>query len=108
VLIFLIKGLSFTAGALIILSFTQMLSLFINIFIFSILARVILSWINPGNYNAATSILYSLTEPMLHTVRKMVPPISGIDLSPLLVLIGLQMAKMMALPPLHQAIALLS
>ena len=107
-LIFLLKGLSFTAGALIILAFTQMLSLLINIFIFSILARVVLSWINPGNYNAATSLLYSLTEPMLRTVRRIVPPFSGIDLSPLLVLIGLQIAKMMVLPPLHQAIALLS
>lgn len=106
-LIFIIKGVAFTVGALIVLSFTQLLSLLINIFIFAILSRVVLSWINPGNYSAATSILYSLTEPMLRTFRNIVPPIAGIDLSPLFVLIGLQLAKMVVLPPLHQATALL-
>lgn len=105
--ILLLKGVAIGVGALILLAFSQLLSLLINIFIFAIFARAILSWLNPGAFNAATSILYSLTEPLLGTCRKLMPDFGGIDLSPLLALIGLQLAKMLVLPPLQQIISLI-
>ncbi len=100
--ILLLKSISVTFGALAVLSFTQLVSLLINIFIFAVLARAILSWISPGAYNPATSVLQSLTEPLLNTCRRIIPDLGGLDLSPLIALLGLQLAKMVVLPPLQQ------
>lgn len=102
-----IKGVLVSFAALFILSLTQLISLLLNIFIFAIFARAILSWIDPAGYNAATSLLYSLTEPVLDLCRKVVPDMGGIDLSPLVGLVLLQLAKMMILPPLQQLAGLL-
>jgi YggT family protein len=105
--ILLLKGVAISIGALTILSLTQLISLLINIFIYAVFARAILSWINPGTFNAASSILYSLTEPMLNLCRKFIPDMGGIDLSPLAALMLLQLAKMVILPPLHQLASLI-
>ena len=102
-----IKGLMVSFPALMVISFTQLISLGINVFIFAIFARAILSWFDPGNYNVASSILHHLTEPVLNTCRKIVPDLGGIDLSPLVALVLLQLAKMMVLPPLHQLASLI-
>jgi YggT family protein len=102
-----LKGLSINFGALTVLSVSQLLSLLINIFIFSVFARAILSWINPGAFNAASSILVSLTEPVLAVSRKLIPNLGGFDLSPLIALIGLQLLKMLLIPPLQQLTTLI-
>jgi YggT family protein len=105
--ILLLKGVNISIGALALLSLTQLISLLINVFIFSVFARAILSWVNPGSYDAASSLLTSLTEPLLDTCRKFIPDLGGIDLSPLAALILLQLAKMVILPPLHELAGLI-
>jgi len=105
--ILLLKGVTINIGALTILSLTDLVSLLINIFIFAVFARAMLSWLNPGAFDAASSILTSLTEPLLDTCRKFIPDLGGIDLSPLAVLLFLQLAKMVILPPLHQLASLI-
>jgi len=106
--ILLLKGVTISIGALTILSLTQLISLLLNIFVYAVFARAILSWFNQGGFNAATSILTSLTEPLLNTCRKFIPDLGGIDLSPLAALMFLQLAKMVILPPLHQLAGLIS
>ncbi len=105
--IFAIKGVMVGLPALMVISLTQLMSLFINIFIFMIFARAILSWIAIGHHNAATSILYGLSEPVLRFFRRMTPDLGGVDLSPLVALIFLQLLKMIILPPLHQLASLI-
>jgi YggT family protein len=105
--ILLLKGVTISIGALTILSITQLISLLINVFIFAVFARALLSWINPGTFNAAASILTTLTEPLLDICRKFIPDLGGIDLSPLAALLLLQLAKMVILPPLHELASLI-
>jgi YggT family protein len=105
--ILMLKGASIGIGALTILSMTQLVSLLINIFIFAVFARALLSWLNPGTFNAAASILYSLTEPLLNVCRRFIPDLGGIDLSPLVALLLLQLAKMLILPPLQELASLI-
>ena len=102
-----LKGIMVSIPALIILSFSQLVSLLINVFVFAVFARAILSWFDPGNYNPASSLLHSITEPLLSLCRKVIPDLGGIDLSPLAALVLLQLAKMMVLPPLNQLATLL-
>jgi YggT family protein len=106
--ILILKGVTLNIGALTILSITDLISLLINIYIFAVFARAVLSWLNPGTFNAASSILHSLTEPLLDICRKFIPDLGGIDFSPLALLLFLQLAKMVILPPLHQLASLLS
>lgn len=105
--ILMLKSIAVSVGALTILSITQLITLLINVFIFSVFARALLSWLNPGTFSAATSILYSLTEPLLGTCRKFIPDLGGVDISPLVVLLFLQLAKMIVLPPLHELASLI-
>ena len=106
-IILILKGFSISLGALALLSFSHLLSMLINILIFAVFARAIMSWLNPGTFDAATSILCSLTDPLLVLCRRLIPELGGLDLSPLLAIIALQLAKMIILPPMQELIALI-
>lgn len=103
-----IKGVTIGIAGLVVLSFTDLLKMVLDIFVYAIFAGAILSWLAPVGYSSASSLLYSLTDPVLNVCRRLVPDFGGIDLSPLAALVLLQLAKMMLLPPLHQLAALLS
>jgi YggT family protein len=62
----------------------------LRFYIFALILHVILSWIAPGTYSPAAALLDTLCEPLLRPVRRVIPPIGGIDLSTLFVIIGLQ------------------
>ena len=105
--ILLLKGVTINIGALAVVSLTQLISLLLNVLVFAVFARALLSWMNPGVFNAAASILATLTEPLLDLCRKIIPNLGGIDLSPLAALLLLQLAKMVLLPPLHELAGLI-
>jgi YggT family protein len=100
ILIGVIRGVSFQPVGLLVLSIAELLTLLLNIFFFSILIQVVLSWINPGGYNPAVSLLYSLNEPLLRPARNLIPPIGGLDLSPIVVMIVLQLATILIVMPI--------
>jgi YggT family protein len=77
-----------------------LVSLAINMVLFGILIRVILSWVNPDPYNPAAALLDRLTDPFLRPARRLIPPISGLDLSPMVVMIALVVLEMLIIPPL--------
>lgn len=87
-------------GSLAWLAVVDLVALVINIGFFAVLIRAILSWIAPPGPNPVLEILDRITDPLLRPVRRMIPLVGGIDLSPLVVLIGLQVLKMLLLPPL--------
>lgn len=99
-LIILVSGSSVNLIAPLIWALPELIELVINIFLFAILIQVILSWVNPGGYNPASALLYSLTAPVLRPAQRILPPMGGLDLSPMLVMIGLILLKMLLLPPL--------
>lgn len=109
-LIFLVKGYGLSMPALGVWALTQILELMLNIFFFAVIARTLLSWVGPTGaaYNPALSLLYSLTEPLLQACRRLLPVTGGVDLSPMIPLIGIQILKMLVLPPLQQLAAVLN
>lgn len=77
----------------------EIFSLFISIFTVSIIVEVILSWISQaGSYNPVTPLVQRMNAPLLRPVRSIIPPLGGIDLSPLFVLLGLQVLSMLVMP----------
>lgn len=70
--------------------FAALITLFIQLYSFVILARVLMSWVNIDPYSPLARTIYNLTEPVLEPVRNMLPPAAGLDFSPIIVLVLLQ------------------
>ncbi len=77
--------------------FFRLVRLTLWLYSISILVYVILSWIAQASYSPVAVLLGELVGPVLRPVRRLLPSIGGLDLSPLLVLIAIQ-ALMIALP----------
>jgi len=88
---------------LLLLTCADVLSLLLNIFFFTILIEVLLSWISPYDaYNNSLSyLLRQLNEPILRPVRRRISQRYGIDFSPFIVLIGLQLIIILLVDPLR-------
>jgi YggT family protein len=70
-----------------------MLILLLDLYSLVLLASVVLSWVQVSDDNAFVKIVRQLTEPVLEPVRKIVPPVGGFDLSPVLVILALNLLK---------------
>ncbi|MGH7819961.1 MAG: YggT family protein, partial [Candidatus Binatia bacterium] len=67
-----------------------------------IIARAILSWVNPDPYTPVVRFLYGITEPILYRVRRTVPATAGgIDLSPLFVLLVIYFLQAFLVPSIR-------
>lgn len=84
-----------------LLAIPELVELTINIFLFAVLIQAILSWFGNAHHNPAYGILHSLTQPLLAPAQRIIPTISGIDLSPMAVIIGLILLKMLLIPPVR-------
>ena len=74
-------------GLLLLWAALGVVGLLVNIYFFALLATIILSWIAPGSGNPAVHLLYQITEPVMAPFRKLLPPMGGMDFSPILVFI---------------------
>lgn len=82
------------------LTLAHLLKTLIYIYIFIIIAQVIISWLNPGAYNPVTVIMYQLSESALTPVRRLIPPAGGFDWAPLALMIILNLALILLVSPL--------
>jgi len=68
----------------------SVLDIVLNVYMWIIVARAIISWVSPSPYNPIVQFLYRATEPVLRYARRIVPPIGGtLDLSPIIVLLAI-------------------
>lgn len=67
----------------------MVLSWALTIYLWVIIIRSLLSWVNPDPYNPIVKFLYNVTEPVLHPIRKRVPYIGGLDLAPLILIMAI-------------------
>jgi YggT family protein len=64
--------------------------LFFNVLTFLVIGRALLSWFDPGYRTTVGQLLVQITEPMLAPIRRYMPSTGMIDLSPIILIIGLQ------------------
>jgi YggT family protein len=81
------------------ISLLRLAHLVLNIYFFLILGYVIISWVAANTYNPAIQLLSSIVRPVLAPLQKLIPPIGGMDLSPLFAAIGIQ--AIMIMLPVH-------
>ncbi|MBN41855.1 MAG: hypothetical protein CL757_08525 [Chloroflexi bacterium] len=68
----------------------QVLNVILQLYMWVIIIRALLSWVNPDPYNPIVQFLNSITEPVLYRVRQLIPMTGlGIDFSPIIVLLAI-------------------
>ncbi|MBF0215306.1 MAG: YggT family protein [Magnetococcales bacterium] len=74
-------------------SIASLLNLFLEIYSWMILGRVMLSWVNPDPYNPIVQFLIRATEPVLAPFRRLIPAMAGMDLSPIAALLAVHLTQ---------------
>ena len=100
-LVLLVSGGAFNLLAPLAWAIPELVGLALDVFLYAILIQVILSWVSPGGYNPVIGLIDRLTAPLLRPAQRLIPPVGGLDLSPMVVMIGLVLLKMLLLPPLQ-------
>lgn len=72
-----------------LLAVAKIADILLTIYMYIIIARAIISWVNPDPYNPIVNFLYRSTEPLLSRVRRILPDLGGLDLSPIIVLVAI-------------------
>ncbi|MGM0424121.1 MAG: YggT family protein [Thermodesulfobacteriota bacterium] len=87
-----------------LLAIAEILNALLSIYFWIIIISAILSWVNPDPFNPVVRILRNLTEPVLYRVRSWLPftMVGGIDLSPIVVLLGIQFVKIFLVQSISQ------
>lgn len=87
-----------------IMALAKILSIVLTVYMWLIIGRAVLSWVNPDPYNMIVRFLYSATEPVLYRIRRYLPLSlgGGIDFSPLLVLLVIVFLQNFLIPSLME------
>ena len=72
-------------------------SLFLKVFFFALIISVILSWVAPGTHNPAAELVNQICEPLLSPIRRILPNLGGLDLSPIFAFIALNLIDMLVI-----------
>jgi YggT family protein len=71
----------------------SLVNLFFTVLTVIVVGRALLSWVDPGMRSSIGQVLVQITEPMLAPIRRLMPNTGGIDLSPIILIIGLQVVR---------------
>lgn len=75
----------------------------LTIYMYIIIARAVISWVNPDPYNPIVRFLYQATEPVLYRIRRAIPfSMGGIDFSPIAVFLAIIFLKSFLIPTIQQ------
>ena len=73
-----------------LVALAAILNVVLTLYMWVIIARAVISWVNADPYNPIVRLLHRYTEPVLDRVRQLVPlPGGGIDFSPIVVFVGI-------------------
>jgi YggT family protein len=80
----------------------SILYLVLNLYMWIIIARAVISWVNPDPYNPIVRVLYSITDPVLLAIRRRLPiSFGGIDFSPIVVILAIIFLQRFLVASLH-------
>ena len=93
-LLFQLYGGGFPNPAqLLIGSVIGLCSALLNLYFFAIIGNIIMSWVAQGGAHPAAQLLYQITEPVMAPFRKILPPMGGLDLSPIFVFLCIKVLE---------------
>ncbi len=90
-------------AANLITALAEVISIILSFFMWVIIIRSLVSWVNPDRYNPIVQFLYRVTEPVLNPIRRVIPmPNMGFDLSPLIVILIIIFLREFVVASLYQ------
>lgn len=98
--IILVAGYAVPWPNLFVWALIGVLSLLLNIYFWGLIVIVIASWIAPNSYNPALILVNQILEPVIRPIRARMPDLGGLDLSPIVVFLLIQVLEIMVLRPL--------
>ncbi len=97
-----IQILAFILGASILNPITAitwsvvgLISLVVNIYFYGMIIMIVASWIAPGSYNPILMLIRQIVDPITAPFRKIIPPMGGLDITPIFVFLALQVCRIM-------------
>ena len=85
-----------------LLAVANLLHLAITFYIYIIIARAVISWLQPNPYSGWVKFIHNATEPVMSRVRSVVPMIAGLDLSPIVIIFVLMFLDQFLVATLRQ------
>jgi YggT family protein len=73
-----------------LMALAKLLSLLCQLYVFALIGRVVCTWVNADPYNPIVRFLVQVTDPVLDRLRRVIPPIAGLDFSPLIAILVVQ------------------
>lgn len=107
-LLFALAGRALGPAATLVLGFADLLSVLVGLYFALILARVILSWVGRDSYHPIVPLIAQLTQPVIAPLRRVLPDLGGFDLSPMVAMVLLMLARALIIAPLQDWGALLA
>jgi YggT family protein len=83
-----------------------MISLILNIYFWGLLVSIIASWVAPHSGNPALMLVQQLLEPVQSLFRKVLPPMGGLDFSPIFIFLGIQVVEIMLVGTMRNGLGL--
>lgn len=77
-----------------------------NLLFWALIVMVIASWVAPGSYNPALLLIRQLLAPVMAPFQRLLPPMGGLDLSPIFVLIALNIVSSFLIPSLARSLGM--
>lgn len=91
----------FVIGNLLV-AISQVLDFVLTIYFYIVIVRALISWVNPDPYNVIVQFLHRATDPVLRPIQRAIPPLGGIDVSPLVLLLAIMFLKSFLVASLMQ------
>ena len=86
----------------------KLINFVLSAYIWIIIGRAIISWVNPDPHNPIVRFLYEVTEPVLSRIRRYIPAFAGgIDFSPMIVILVIIFLQSFLVPTIQQLAATL-
>ena len=96
-----LSGLLLPVTATLVLAIGSFISVLLTLYFWLIVARIILSFLNPDTYHPAVPLLGQLTEPLLRPLRRILPHTGAFDFSPLLATLIIVLARVLVVAPIN-------
>ncbi len=85
-----------------LLAVAKLLNLVLTAYIWIVIGRAVISWVSPDPYNPIVRFLIQVTEPVLSRIRRLLPPLGGIDLSPMILILAVVFLQSFVVATLQQ------
>lgn len=98
-LVGLLTGRSFSLAAITLFSIAETLNVLLDSLFWLIVIQVILSWLQP-DYNPNLAIFHQMSAPILAPFQRLIPPLAGLDLSPIAAIVAIKLGQILLVGPI--------